>query len=203
MDKIGTLILATKINDQVVDNSTILENKAKEAFNQLSNYIRDFLNQEQKLNAFAIDSLKNNLLTYWNESINPDTEMFWAEMKVNKIEYERKEPLRYALSKNHFRNVDQGIEARKYWIELKNLKEIKHRFTTAEIKQLDDIILKDERQRLEILKKCLRKKQITLTQYLKFGECMAYMNNCGLWEINFTKVEVDELHDIWKNFQIK
>jgi len=109
--------------------------------------------------------------------------------------------LRFALINNRFRNVDQGMEARKYWTSLKKLKEIKERFTITEIELLDDIILKDEKQRLEILKKCLSKKQIPKAQYLKFGECMAYINNCGLLEKYFSKIEVDELHDIWRNFK--
>ena len=72
-----------------------------------------------------------------------------------------------------------------------------------EIEEIDDIILKDEKQRIEILKKCLRKKEIPQTQYLKYGECMAYANNCLLWKKYFKQSEVDELYEIWKNFKSK
>lgn len=195
------LILTTKINDKVVDSSTIMDEKTKEAFKNLSKYTRDLLEKEPKMNSYGLNSLKVGLLTYWNESINPDNESFWTELKTNGIDYERKEPLRFALDKKRFRQVEQGIDARNHWTQLKELKEIQQRFTKTEIEEIDDIISKDEKQRIEILKKCLRKKEIPQTQYLKFGECMAYANNCRLWNNYFSQTEVDELYDIWKNFK--
>jgi len=180
LGNIDKLILTTKINDKVVDGSTIMDEKTKEAFKDLSKYTRDLLEKEPKMNSYGLNSLKSGLLTYWNESINPDTESFWTELKVNGIDYERKEPLKFALEKNQFRRVDQGMDARKHWTELKNRKEITDKYSQTEIEKIETIIAEDENRRLEILKKCLRKNEIPQTQYLKFGECMAYMNNCGL-----------------------
>jgi hypothetical protein len=203
LGNIEKLILTTEINDKVVDNSTTMEKKTKEAFKNLSKYTRDFLQKEPKMNSYGLNSLKSGLLTYWNESINPDTENFWTELKVNGIDYERKEPLKFALEKNQFRRVDQGMDARKHWSELKKRKEITAKFTRTEIEQIETIIAEDENRRLEILKKCLRKNEIPQTQYLKFGECMAYMNNCGLWDKYFDKEEVKGLYNIWTNFKSK
>jgi hypothetical protein len=39
---IEKLILVTKINDKVIDGSTIMDEKTKEAFKNLSKYTRDF-----------------------------------------------------------------------------------------------------------------------------------------------------------------
>jgi hypothetical protein len=203
LSNIEKLALTADINDKIVDSSTIQDEKTKQAFKNYSKYIKDYLKKEPEMNLYGVNSLKSGLLTYWNESINPDTEKFWTEVRANGIDYERKEPLKFALDKKRFRRVDQGIDARKHWTELKKLNEIQQRFTKTEISEIDDIILKDENQRIEILKKCLRKKQIPQTQYLKFGECMAYANNCGLWDKYFSKSEVDELYDIWKNFKSK
>ncbi|MCL9805865.1 hypothetical protein NAT51_10050 [Flavobacterium amniphilum] len=200
---IEKLILTIKINDRVIDGSTILDEKTKEAFKNLSKYTRDSLEKETKMNSYGLKCLENGILTYWNESINPDTEKFWAELKNNGIDYQRKEPLRLALNKNRFRRVDQGMDARKHWTELKKLKEINENYTSKEIEQIDNIIKEDEKRRLDILKKCLAKNEIPQTQYLKFGECMTYMGNCDLWEKNFSKEEVEELYLIWKNFKSK
>lgn len=197
------LILTTKINDKIVDSSVIMDDNTKVAFLNLSKYIKDLLEKEPKMNSYGLNSLKNGLLTYWNESINPDTEKFWAELKAQNIDYERKEPLRFALDKNRFRRVDQGMDARKNWTELKKLKEIKADYTTSEIEQIENIISEDEKRRLGILKKCLIKKEIPQSQYLKFGECWAYMSNCELWNTYFNKDEVAELLNIWKNFESK
>lgn len=197
------LALTTKIIDKIVGNSVIMDENTKEAFLNLSKYTRDFLEKEPKMNSYGLNSLKNGLLTYWNESINPDTEKFWAELKAQNIDYERKEPLRFALYKNRFMRVDQGMDARKHWTELKKLKQIKDNYTTLEIEQIKNIISEDEKRRLEILKKCLIKKEIPQSQYLKFGECWAYMSNCELWDRYFNKDEVEELLNIWKNFESK
>ena len=200
LENLEKLILTTKIIDKVVDDSTIMDENTKEAFKNLSNYTRDLLKKETKLNSYGHNSLKGGLLTYWNESINPDTEIFWSELKTKGIDYERKEPIRFALDKKRFRQVEQGIDARKYWTELKKLNEIQQRFTKTEIEEIDIIISKDEKQRIEILKKCLTKKLIPQAQYLKFGECMAYAGRCELWNNYFSSKEVDELYAIWKNF---
>ncbi len=200
---IEQLALTADINDKIVSGSTLFDNNTKQAFKVLSKYTKDFLKKEPKMTSYSVNSLKNELLTYWNESINPDTEKFWTELKANGIDYERKEPLKFALDKKRFRQVEQGIDARKHWTELKKLEEIQQRFTKTEIGEIDDIISKDEKQRIEILKKCLSKKQIPQTLYLKFGECMAYTNNCGLWDKYFNQSEIDELYDIWKNFESK
>lgn len=197
------LILTIKINDKVIDSSNIMDEKTKNGFKYLSKNVREFLEKDTKINSYGLNSLKSGLLKYWNESINPDTEIFWLELKNSGVDYERKEPLRFALEKQRFRVVEQGIDARKYWNELKKLKEVQQRFTDTEIDEIEDIILKDEKQRIEILKKCLRKKEIPQTQYLKFGECMAYAINCELFDKYFKKLEVDELYSIWINFKNK
>lgn len=203
LGNIEKLILTTKINDKVVDSSNILDEKSKAAFKNLSKYTRDYLERESKINSYGLNSLKNELLTYWNESITPDTEKFWSEINANGINYERNEPLKFALNKKKFRQVEQGIDAKKYWPFLKTTNEIKNRFSETEIDIIDNIISADEKAKLEILKKCLRKNEIPQTQYLKFGECITYMNNCELWDNYFKKSEVTILHEIWKNFKAK
>ncbi len=203
LGNIEKLILTTRINDKVVDGSTILDDKTKEAFRNVTKYTRELLEKEPKMNSYGLNTLKSALLIYWNESINTDTEIFWKELKDNGIDYERKEPLKFALEKNRFRNAEQGMDARRHWSELKNRKEITEKFSREEIVKIETIIAADENRRLEILKKCLRKNEIPQTQYLKFGECMAYINNCGLWDQHFNKEEVQQLFDIWENFKSK
>ena len=112
---IAQLVLTADINDKVVNGSTLINDNTKQAFKELAKYTRDFLKGESKITSYGVNSLKNSLLTYWNESVNPDTEKFWTELKANGIDYERKEPLKFALDKKRFRRVDQGIEARKHW----------------------------------------------------------------------------------------
>ena len=194
------LFKTTLIHDNLVDISNVFDEQTKRFFKSQSSLIRNFLNENPKANSYHLQTLTNGLLKYWNESIKPETEFFWTELKLNNIDFERKEPLRFALNKNRFSVVEQGIDARNYWGILKTNKSITDNFSKFEINKIDNIITEDEKRRFDILKKCLTKKAIPQTLYLKFGECMAYFNNCQLFEKHFTVDDVKELYTIWKNF---
>ncbi|CAM4389745.1 hypothetical protein [Zobellia nedashkovskayae] len=169
-----------------------------------SSYTKRLLTTQEigrKLNSYQRKSATSEFLNYWNYSISPDTEKFWAIIKDNGITIERKDPFRFALDKNRFIRVELGIGARKYWTKLKTLKEITKRFSETEISKIGEIITEDENKRIGILKKCLAKKNIPKSQYLKFGECMAYFANTGLFSKYMDENEVQELYRIWKNFK--
>jgi hypothetical protein len=102
LEKIEQLTLTGDINDKVVNDSTLLDDNTKQAFKDLSKSAKDFLRKEAKMTSYGVNALKNSLLAYWNDSINPDTERFWTELKANGIDYQRKEPLRFALDKKWF-----------------------------------------------------------------------------------------------------
>jgi hypothetical protein len=93
------------------------------------------------------------------------------------------------------------MSARKSWEKLRVSNSIAERFSPDEIATLDQIIETDENTRLRILKKCLFKKNIPQTQYLKFGECYAYFFNCKLFQKYFTANEVSGLYQIWMDFK--
>lgn len=198
---INQLIRTTEIQDNIVGASVLLDEQTKQALHNQSSFIRDFLTNKPNAKSYEQKTLASQLLTRWNESVNPDTEAFWTEMKRLGIEFERKEPLRFALDKGWFRNVHQSIEARSNWGLVKHLSSIRDRYSQDEIERLDQIIEEDEKKRHGILKKCLEKKAIPQTQYLKFGECMAYFERCNLFELYFSNAQVEELYEIWKNFK--
>lgn len=198
---IDQLVRTTEIQDEIVSASTLLDEQTKKALHNQSIFIRDFLAKKPKANSYEQKTLASQVLTYWNESVNPDTEAFWSEMKRSGVGIERKEPLRFALEKGWFRNVEQGIDARNHWSSLKRLSTVRDRYSQVEIERLDRIIEEDEKKRYEVLKKCLAKKAIPQTQYLKFGECMAYFGRCNLFEVYFSVEQVEKLYEIWKNFK--
>lgn len=195
------LCRTTEIHDNFVDHSSVFNDQTKQAFRVQSKFIRDFLTNNPKANSYQLRTLTSELLTYWNESIKPDTETFWTELRKNGIDFERKEPLNFALTKGRFRNAHQGMDARNYWAELKGEKSIIDKFTQAQVQEIDIIISNDEQIRHDILKKCLIKKGIPQKQYLKFGECMAYFANCRLFDNYFTPEQIEELYEIWRNFK--
>ncbi|MBJ2176518.1 hypothetical protein JBL43_19880 [Aureibaculum sp. A20] len=204
IEKIEQILKTVEIHEKIVRKSTEIDNETKPYFLELSKFTKDCLTNESKvskLNSYQIKSLENELLIYWNETISVETEKFWTEILSKKINIQRKEPLKFALDKKRFRNVEQGIGARKYWSELKTINSVKDNFSKTEIVKIDQIITEDENKRIGILEKCLTKKVIPKSQYLKFGECMAYITNCELFSKYMTEKDVDELHEIWRNFK--
>lgn len=196
------LLRTIQIQNGLVADFDLFDSKTREAIINQGDYWTERLNKE----SFTLTQLKsvaNDILTLWKESIGIATELFWTELQKNDIEFERRDELIFALEKGRFRRVDIGMGARKDWAVIKDFNSIKERFSNDEIEKISSIIDIDERTRLEILKRYLRKKEIPQTQYLKFGECMAYMSNCGLWDRYFSEPEVDELYSIWKNFESK
>ena len=197
------LLRAVEIHDYLIDTSIAFNEPTKQYFRNLSQYVRDILITNPRLNSYQCKTLAHELLSYWNESINPITENFWTELKSHNIDFERKEPLKFALTKKRFRNVEQGIDAKNNWAELKKMNSIIDRFSKTEIEEIENIIAEEQERRLEILKKCLEKNSIPQLQYLKFGECMAYFINCQLLDKYFAQEEIKELNNIWKNFKSK
>ena len=200
------LLKTIEVQNRLVTDSKYFDITTKEAFINHSKSFSNLLTNEtekEKLTLTQLKSLTNDLLTYWNESISIDTEFFWIALKNNNIDFERKNPLDFAIIKNRFRTVEQGIGAKKYWGEIKEIKTVKDRFSKDEIEKIEKIIEIEENTRFEILNKCLTKKEIPQTQYLKFGECMAYFANCKLFDKYFNEKQVDDLYEIWKNFESK
>jgi hypothetical protein len=198
------LLKACDIGSNIISQSTDLDDKLKAGFLAHTPAIKEVLETLSPGNGLSLYSLKissTEILTFWNEHIGIDTELFWTSMKANGVRIERKDPLRSALSKKRFRNVDQGMSARKSWEKLRLSDSIVERFSSEEIATLDQIIETDEKTRLRILKKCFLEKKIPQTQYLKFGECYAYFFNCNLFQKYFTTKEVSELYQIWVDFK--
>ena len=190
------LLRTIQIQNDLLNDFDLFDPRTKVAIINLGIYWTERLKNEH-FTLTQLKSITNDILTMWKETIGIATEMFWSELKKNNIDFERKDELNFTLQKGRFRRVDIGMGAKKDWNVIKDFDSIKNRFSKDEIEKITNIIDLDEKTRLEILKKCLRKKEIPQSQYLKFGECMAYMSNCGLWDKYFAKTEVKELYDIW------
>ncbi|CAA9201072.1 hypothetical protein FLA105534_03395 [Flavobacterium bizetiae] len=209
-DYIEKLLKTIEIQRMILNNSRFFDKKLKE---KSSNFIldgsRDFsleniileMLAKENLTLTQLKSTCKMLLTFWNEGIGVDVELFWIELKKHNIDFERNDELKFALNKNRFRRVDQGFGARRDWNLMKDMQSLKDRFSVSEIEQIGKIIEADENKRVEILKKCLLKKQIPKSQYLKFGECWAYLSYCNLFEKYFDQEQKDELSDIHRNFK--
>jgi hypothetical protein len=204
IEKAKKLLEAMSINVDLISKSTLLDANSKEAILKHSKVMEDMLRsslQKGKLTAAGLQSFTSTFLIYRNESINVDTELFWLRVKESNLEFSRKDPLRYALQKGRFFNVHQGMEARKNWASLMSSKLLEKRYTVKELKTLASIIQEDENNRAGLLRKCLLANKITNSNYLKFGDSMAYLTETSCMEKHFSKEEVFKFYEIWKNFK--
>ena len=191
------LLMTIDIQNTVITDSKNFDVTTKEALISHADHIKELI--KDKPTKTQLKALSGDLLTFWKESIGPEVETFWEQLNAKGIDFERKDELQFALQKGRFRRVDQGIAARRHWVSMKDLDTITNRLSPNDIAAISKIIDQDEIKRLEVLKKCLQKKSIPKTQYLKFGECMAYFYQCKLFYKHFSKDQVDELYNIWKN----
>lgn len=196
------LIKTIEISNEYFQESKTYNQDVKDFNLQQKDYWIDRLNNEH----FTLTDLKSvstSILSIWRNSIGVDTELFWVELSNNNIEFERKDELNFALDKGRFRSVGVGMYARNEWHLIRKSNTIRKRFTAEEILKIDSIVEEDENKRFGILRKCLQKGEIPQTQYLKFGECMAYFKTCNLFSKYFTDEQVEKLFTIWGDFKSK
>jgi hypothetical protein len=173
---------AIEIQDKIVANSLVFTDIHKQALLSYSKSIVDTITPSTGKKNYTLTQLKSftsEFLTFWNETVSVDCESLWMQLQENNIDFERKEPLRYALAKNRFIRVDVGISARNSWGDLRKMDSIINRYSIDEIARIDEIIKEDEKKRLAVLNSCLANKKIPNSKYLKFGECMAYFRHAS------------------------
>lgn len=194
------------IANEIVINSKLVDEETKDAYKEHDiwniNTINDLITKKN-LSSAALKSLIDSYFIFWNESAGTDIEEFWDRLQKNSLDFVRKDPLQFALKKDRFRNVHQAMSVRKNWERLKDSLLLKNRLSEMNIQKIDQIVQRDEFKRVKLLKKCLAKKRIPQSQYLKFGDSMGYLAHCQLFEKYFNKTEYYELHKVWQNFESK
>ena len=201
--KANELLKAIDIAIKMYNKSPSISLKQKESSIKHCEWIKNRVKEGLKkgeLKSGHLNSFVTIFFTPWNEGIGVDVEYFWLDLKnSNILEFARKHPLRFALKKGYFLNVEQGMEARKNWYWLIKTNILTLNYTEEEIKSLQNVIESDEFKRLQLLQKCLKNKRISSSEYLRFGDCIAYFDNCKLFEKYFTELQISELDIIWKN----
>lgn len=200
-----------EIEKQMFPIAFASDEKVMSAFLYKKDLDKQIINEsiEQKdLTMYALNSFVNGTLIYWNESIGVSIELFWQQVHLKNLPYIRKDPLAFALEKGRFRNVHQGRDARYNWKDLIDAKLLLSRYSEEEIARLDQIIKNDEANRVSLLKKCIKNNKVPGSQYLRFGDSVAYLTDGKLLddgaykgtllESHFTEPEIRILDAIWK-----
>lgn len=201
-DQANLLLKAIDIGNQVFTTSTNIDNQTKIAFEALNNYSKSYIEnamKNDKLTAYQVKSLENEFFKYWNGSISQEVEIFWKEINKNKLPYQRKSPIKELLIKGRFRKVEQWIDLFNNLEELEQNNFLSKQFTKSEIKQFYALVEAEEEKRFKLVNKCYQKKKIPTSQYLKFGESMAFLERCNLTEKYFTEEEREEIYEVWRS----
>lgn len=176
--------------------------------NTNSRHILDKSIQNNKHIGYTVSGIINDTLIYWNSSLGLDIEFFWEKVGEKNLAFERKDILKTVLEKGLFRDIHIHMAARYNWNDLKMHPLLKKRFSKSEINRIGEIIKKDEAKRLQLLKTCLRKRKVAFSNYLRYGDAIAYFtqgklieetrNKDTLLNAYFSKEEINTLEAIWE-----
>ena len=196
------LLKAVEISNKIFAQSNSGDKQVKLAFQALNEYSKCFIEsalKKDKLTSYEVKSIENEFFSYWNNTINEDVEIFWEEITKSDLPFQRKSALRELLTKGRFRQVEQWIDLYNNFQNIKDSGFLHRQFKNEELVELNNLIEKEEKNRFKIVNNCLQKKRIPFSQYLKFGESMAFLERCGLTRKYFTDTEREEIYKIWKS----
>ncbi|MEO6833432.1 MAG: hypothetical protein ABI169_14590 [Chitinophagaceae bacterium] len=154
--------------------------------------------------------LKNSIevLSYlWSQYVDIWSEMFWSEIDEYPNGYKRVEAIPKILERGRFRGVGEAMHTRYQWKALLDSRFLLKRYSLEELQKVTYIIATDEGKRLSLLKKCLRNKRLSHSDYLRFGEAIAFFTQGGLFnestsgtelEKHFTPADIRLLDEIWE-----
>ncbi len=196
------LLKAIELSDKIFTETKSADKQIKVALLALNEYSKCFLEaalKKDKLTSYQVKKIESEFFNYWDNSINEDVEIFWEQITKNNLPFKRKSAMRELLSKGRFKQVEQWTDL---YTNFKNIKDagfLNRQFKKEELEELYNLIETEEKKRFEIVNKCFQKKNIPFSQYLKFGESMAFLERCGLTTKYFSETEKEEIYEIWKS----
>jgi hypothetical protein len=196
------LLQAVELSNKIFAQSKSGDKQIKLALQALNEYSKCFIEaalKKDKLTSYEVKSIENEFFNYWNNTINEDVETFWEEITKSDLPFQRKSALRELLTKGRLRQVEQWIDLYNNFQNIKESGFLNRQFKIEELVELNNLIEKEEKNRFTIVNNCLQKKRIPFSQYLKFGESMAFLERCGLTRKYFTDTEKGEIYEIWKS----
>ena len=201
-EKAKSLLEAIKIGIHTVNNSTHLDPKTKLAFNELHQYSENIIKigfEKNKLTSYELKTIESELFTYWNESINLDVELFWKEIQNRNLEFKRKNLIKYLLENGRLRSVEQWIGLYNNIEQLSSTGQFSLMLEKNELNKLHELLDKEVEKRFSLVNKCFKKGSIALSNYLKFGESMAFLERCKLTLKYFSEDERNQIINMWKS----
>lgn len=198
-----SLLTAIKIAEDTSTTSTQMTEEQMGIAQGLGAYCRDYIETGLKngegLTMYGLKTLESELFKFWSETISEDTEKFWEELAVQQLPFSRKHPIRELLDKGRLRSTEHWINLHHNLGQLEYPAFLKKQFSNTEIKAAKAILEAETQKRLKLVKKCFQKKKIPYSQYLQFGEAMAFLEHCKLTLNHFTPEQRDEIYAIWKS----
>jgi len=157
---------------------------------------------------FYIDELSS----LWSSFVDIWSEMFWTQIEETPTTFKRVDTIRKIIDRGRFMGVGEAMHTRYEWERLLDSGHLQLRYTSEELQKVTDIISKDESKRLRLLKKSLNNERVNWSEYLQYGEAIAYFTHGTLFnettggtelEKHFSSKEIRILDEIWKQYEPK
>lgn len=202
-DQIQNYFHALDIAEKYIDISDLNEN-LKNNIIKSYHYSKEQIEREPKLS--VINFFIKDLSQFWSYHVAIWVELFWKEVEEKKVKLNRTNNIVDIIKRGRFVRVGEAMVFKKNWLAVVASGYISDLYSKEQIEFVNKLILDDREKRLTLLKKSLRKEFVNWSDYLKYGEAIAYFTNGHLFneydendEINslFSKQEILILDKIW------
>ncbi len=197
--RINDLLEACKIARSCLKKSELLDPEEIEFRLIIVDYSESFINDSDgKISSYQLNSIENELLSYWNNYLNLETEKFWNLIDKNGIRINRKPTFEKIIAQKRFKNVEQAIDVYNdlYTRPIRNYDNEELKF---KLDSLYEIVKLDRDKRISQFRKWIRNKRVSVSDRMKFGENYAYMLKTNQLEGIFGKTEQQTIEDLMKH----
>lgn len=154
----------------------------------------------------TIKFFTKELARSWSYWLAVWAELFWKEIDAQHVQLQRADMVLKIINRKRFLSVDEAMMYNRRWQDMRTSGYLS-RYTRVQVAFIDELLRKDKEKRLDLLIKSLRNKKVNVSDYLKYGEAIAYFTDGKLFSdqieddeiaLYFSQEELNVLEDIWQ-----
>ena len=196
--KIHNLLEMCRIARSCFKESQLLKQEEIQSWLMLIDYSENLLTKgTNKLNSYQLNAIENELLDYWNNYLNFETEKFWHLVEEGGIQINRKPTFEKIMTQMRFKNVEQAIDVYNDLFS-RSIKSYDSEDLKYKLDKLYEIVKLDRDKRISQFRKWIKNKKVSTSDRMKFGENYAYMKRTNQFDNIFGNEEKQIIEDLMR-----
>ena len=169
-------------------------------------YDWDFKTLQNAPTSGGVKFFTRDLAHLWSYWLAIWAELFWQEIDARGIHLVRTDMVLKIINRKRFSGVGEAMMYNRNWNNMVALGYLS-RYTPGQLAFINELLRKDKEKRLDLLIKSLRNRKVNASEYLKYGEAIAYFTEGKLFSDQIGNDEIsyyfgpEELHvlnEIWR-----